>query len=366
LGAIVPTIADIAKRAGVSISTVSYALSGKRPISAATRERVNAAIEELGFRPNQAGRALASKRSNTIAMLYPSHAQVLSEMPLEFIVSAAAEAARRGYSLLLSTTPVEDEEMLRLIDQGFVDGLILMEVKLDDPRVPLLRQHGYPFALIGHCRDNDGISYVDIDFEHAVEVAVDHLTGLGHRQIALISRGAELHEAGYGPSVRSEAGFLRVARERGIEPIVGFSDHGPLGGFETARTLLTDHPRLGAIVTLNTEAIGGIMRAIQEAELRIPDDFSVVAITSPRIAMLIAPPLTTVDFPAEEMGRLGAELLIRRLEGGDAEPIQCLLRGTLTVRGSSGPYARSRWTRPRRARRGGDVRPAGIDDGRAS
>ena len=361
-----PTIVDIAKRAGVSISTVSYVLSGKRPISTATRQRVNAAVAELGFRPSQAGRALASKRSNAIAMLYPSHAQVLCEMPLEFMVSAAGEAARRGYSLLLSTSPGEDEEILRLIHQGFVDGLILMEVELDDPRVPLLRQHGYPFALIGHCRENDGISYVDVDFEHAVELAIDHLAGLGHRQIALVSRGAEMHEAGYGPSVRSEAGLRRVASERGIEPIVRFSDHGPIGGFETARTLLTDFPLLGAIVTLNSEAIGGIMRAIQEAGLRIPDDFSVVGITSPRIATLVAPPLTTVDFPAEEMGRLGAELLIRRLEGGEAEPIQCLLRGSLTVRGSTGPYARSGQTRPRRARRTGDLRPAGIDAGRAS
>jgi DNA-binding LacI/PurR family transcriptional regulator len=342
----VPTIADIANRAGVSISTVSYVLSGKRPISAATRQRVNAAIEELGFRPNQAGRALASKRSKTIAMLYPSNAEVLSEMPVEFMISAASEAARHGYSLLLSTSPVEDEEMLRLIHQGFVDGLILMEIKLDDPRVLLLREHDYAFSMIGHCRENDGISYVDVDFDQMVEIAVDHLAELGHRQVALISRGGDLHVAGYGPSVRSEAGFLRMARARGIEPVVRFSSHGPIGGFETTRDLIANEPRLGAIITINSEAIGGIMRAIQEADLRIPDDFSVVGITSPRIATLVAPPLTTVDFPAEEMGRLGAELLIRRLEGGEAElqPTQVLLRGKLTVRGSSGPYARSAQT----------------------
>jgi LacI family transcriptional regulator len=175
-----------------------------------------------------------------------------------------------------------------------------------------------------------------------------------------------MHEAGYGPSVRSEAGLLRVASTRGIEPIVRFSDHGPIGGLETTRTLLADYPMLGAIVTLNSEAIGGILRAVQEAGLQIPDDFSVVGITSPRIATLVAPPLTTVDFPAEEMGRMGAELLIRRLEGGEAEPIQCLLRGRLTVRSSTGPFARSSQTRPRRARRGGDERPSGIDAGRAS
>jgi DNA-binding LacI/PurR family transcriptional regulator len=333
----VPTIADIAKRAGVSISTVSYVLSGKRPISAATRARVLAAIEELGFQPNQAGRALASKRSNTIALLHPSNAYVLSVMQSEFVLAAAGEAARRGYSLLLSSS-TDDDEMLRLINQGFVDGLILMEVKLEDPRVPLLQRLNCPFAMIGHCRDNEGLSYVDFDFEHAVGVAVEHLAELGHRQVALISRQAELHEAGYGPSVRSVMGLRQAAERNEIEPIVRFSKQAPTGGYETAQELLAEFPRLGAIVTINGEAIGGIMRAIQEAGLRVPDDFSFVPITSPLIATLIAPALTTVDFPAEEMGRMGAELLIRRLEGGETEPTQCLLRAKLTVRCSSGPY----------------------------
>src|SRR5262245_21615277 len=106
------TMADIAKRAGVSLSTVSYALSGKRPISDATRRRVLAAIDELDFRPHAAGRALASKRSNTIAILYPSPAQGWTEMPLEFVIGAAEEAARHGYSLVLSTSPPADEQML--------------------------------------------------------------------------------------------------------------------------------------------------------------------------------------------------------------------------------------------------------------
>ncbi|MEA2583920.1 MAG: hypothetical protein QOF33_2005 [Thermomicrobiales bacterium] len=334
------TIADIARRAGVSISTVSYALSGKRPISPTTRQRVLDAIDELDFRPNQAGRALASKRSHTIAILYPTYEHALSEMPLEFVISAAGEAARRGYSLLLSTSPSEDEEILRFIHQGFVDGLILMEVKLDDPRVPLLRKHGYPFAMIGHCRENEGLSFVDLDFDHAVGIALEHLADLGHREIALISRQLSLHEAGYGPSVRSVDGFVSASSRRGVAPIVRFSDQDPIGGYETTRLLLEEHPRLGAIVAINCEAIGGIMRAIREAELRVPNDFSIVGITSPRIATLIAPALTTVDFPTDEMGRMGAELLIRRLEGGETEPTQCLLRARLAVRDSSGPYAR--------------------------
>jgi folylpolyglutamate synthase/dihydropteroate synthase len=211
-----PTITDIAKRAGVSISTVSYALSGRRPISEATRKRIFAAIEELDFRPNPVGRALASKRSQTIAILHPTRSHVMSEMPLEFLISAASAAARRNYSLLLATSPNEDEELVRLIGQGFIDGLILMEVKLDDARIPLLRQHGYHFSMIGHCRDNDGLSFVDFDFEHGLGLAVDYLTELGHPQVALVSRQQSLHDAGYGPSVRAIDGLiLQVEEEPG-------------------------------------------------------------------------------------------------------------------------------------------------------
>jgi len=337
----VPTITDIAKRAGVSISTVSYALSGRRPISEATRKRIFAAIEELDFRPNPVGRALASKRSQTIAILHPTRSHVMSEMPLEFLISAASAAARRNYSLLLATSPNEDEELVRLIGQGFIDGLILMEVKLDDARIPLLRQHGYHFSMIGHCRDNDGLSFVDFDFEHGLGLAVDYLTELGHPQVALVSRQQSLHDAGYGPSVRAIEGLHKAAEARGIEAIVRFSEQDPIGGYETARELLENHPRLGAIVTINSEVIGGIMRAVHEAGLRIPDDISFIAITSPRIATLINPPLSTVDFPAEEMGRIGAELLIDCLEGGEPVQTQYLLRSRLTVRGSSGPYTRT-------------------------
>jgi DNA-binding LacI/PurR family transcriptional regulator len=335
------TMADIAKRAGVSLSTVSYALSGKRPISPETRERIQAAIDELDFHPHQVGRALASRRSNTIAILYPSLSQGLTEMPLEFVVSAAEEATRHGYSLVLSTTPPEDEAMLRMTGRGFVDGLVLMEVKLVDPRVPLLRERGIPFAMIGHCADNTGLSFVDLDFEHAIATAVDYLADLGHPRIALVSRQRDLHEAGYGPSVRCEAGLVRAAAARSVEPTFRCCDANPIGGYDTTRALLAEREDLGAIISLNSEALGGIVRAVHESGLRIPDDVSILGLTSPRIAQLIAPALTTIDFPAAEMGRSGAELLIRRLEGGEIEPTQCLLRGKLTVRRSTGPYART-------------------------
>lgn len=332
------TMADIAKRAGVAVSTVSYVLSGKRPISEETRERVLAEIRRSNFQPNAAGRALASRRSRTIALLYPVETFGLTRMPLEFVISAAEEAGRQGYALIVSTSSAEDEEILSKLQRGAVDGIIVMEVALHDPRVELLREREVPFTMIGHCADNTGLSYVDLDFPQAVEEAVAHLHDLGHRRVALIDRTTDESAFGYGPSVRSRAGFRDSIARRGLVGMHEACATTAADGARVTRELLTAHPDTTAIVSLNTEAIGGIYSSIRELGMTIPADISVVAITSPRIAEFMVPQLTSVDFPAALMGRMGVEFLVRQLEGGPSTDIEpCLLQSTITVRQSTGP-----------------------------
>lgn len=336
------TMADIARRAGVSVSTVSYVLSGKRPISEATRQRVLEEIRKANFQPNAAGRALASRRSRTIALLYPVDATGLTRMPLEFVISAAEEAGRQGYALIVSTSTAEDEEILSRVQRGAVDGIIVMEVALHDPRVELFRARDVPFTMIGHCADNTGLSYVDLDFPQAVEAAVAHLCELGHRHIALIDRTTGAEELGYGPSVRSRAGFRDAIARHGAAgyhyPCQPSAEEGGrvMGG------MLAEHPEITAVISLNTEALGGIYRTVADLGLHIPADLSVVAVTSARIAEFMVPRLTAIDFPAALMGRMGVEFLVRQLEGGThTETEQHLLEPTITVRQSSGsPRAR--------------------------
>ncbi len=331
-------MADIAQRAGVSVSTVSYVLSGKRPISEETRQRVLAEIRKSNFQPNAAGRALASRRSRTIALLYPVNDSGLTRMPLEFVISAAEEAGRQGYALLVSTSSAEDEEILAKIQRGAVDGIIVMEVALQDPRVAMLRVRGVPFTMIGHTADNTGLSYVDLDFPQAVEAAVAHLHALGHRQVALIDRTTEERGQGYGPSVRVRAGFRDSMERRGLCGVHFSCAASAADGARIARDLLVANPATTAIISPNTEALGGIYSAIRELGMTIPDDISIVAITSPRIAEFMVPQLTSVDFPAAQMGRMGVEFLVRQLEGGAYTEIeQSLLNPTITVRQSSGP-----------------------------
>jgi DNA-binding LacI/PurR family transcriptional regulator len=331
------TMHDVARQAGVSLSTVSYALSGKRTISEATRQRVLDAVRDLNFHPNPHGRALASRRSNTIALVFPALLRGLSGEKLEFVSAAAAAAAAHGYAFLISISPDQDAEVVHLTRRGFTDGLILMEIMLHDRRVELLRERNYPFAMIGHCEDNTGISFVDLDFTTAVREAVTYLAGLGHRDIAFLGFTRELFDAGYGPDVRSRTGFETAIAELGLGGRWIHCAPTPRAGYEAVHTLLSETPECTAVLTGHNDAIGGMLQAAQERGRSIPSDLSILAIASARQAETLTPAITTMNFPAEEMGRLGAEYLIRLLEGGEAEPIHRLLRAELQVRQSTGP-----------------------------
>lgn len=332
------TMVDIARRAGVSVSTVSYVLSGKRAISAETRERVLAVMGEAGYQPSALGRALATRRSRTISLLLPMTGRALSEMDLEFVSAAAEVAGEHGYGFSLTMDPSDRLDLLQMTRGGRTDGLILMEIHLRDPRVELLRASDVPFALIGHCEDNAGVSFVDLDFARAMETAVAHLAGLGHRRLALVGLRPELRADGYGPAVRSAEGFARAVAAHRLAGTVHDCATTLAAGEALAAAWAADPLRPTGVVLLNLEALAGLTMAASAVGLPIPGALSVVAVASERAVRLLSPPPTLIDFPVATMGRTGAEMLIRRLEGGGATPPeQVLLEGALRVRGSTGP-----------------------------
>lgn len=331
-----PTMADVARRAGVALSTVSHTLSGKRPISAEVRQRVLQAIEELGYQPHALARALATKQTRTIALLYPSLTSRMTEPHLEFVSGVLQATNLKKYGLLLWTTPEGDQEIRYLLRQGLVDGLVLMEVRLDDPRVRALREQPYPFTMIGHGEENEGISFVDLDFAYAVHTCVDYLADLGHKHLAFISHPSKLFDLGTGYIVRSEKAFRQALVEREVAGVTHFCETNAQAGYEATQTLLSLDPPPTAMIVLNAWVGGGIIRAIHDRGLRIPEDISLVGILSPQVAEMTMPPLTAIDFPYETMGYTGAELLLRQLEG-ETISVQELLQPPLTIRQSSGP-----------------------------
>jgi DNA-binding LacI/PurR family transcriptional regulator len=338
-----PTVIDVARRAGVSVSTVSYALNGTRPISEETRQRIMMAVEELGYKPHALARGLASKRSRILALLFPTSERGLGFTEFEFVTSAANAAKDSEYNLVLWSYDMHDLADLRqLTRQGLVDGVVVMEVHETDERIEMLREIGFPFSMIGRCANAPGISYVDIDFKQTVRAAIDYLMELGHTHIAFLNQSEAAFKAGYGPVVRTQAGFEQAMHASGLESVSVFCRAEPQAGYEMFSSLLADHPDLTALITMNERAVPGVVHAIANRGWSIPDDFSlVVVVSSARMAEMMFPPLTAMEAMTAEMGRLGVELLIQQLEGQAEETRQVLLPCRLVERGSSGSCRRN-------------------------
>src|SRR5437868_10241942 len=159
-------IGEIARRAGVSRSTVSYALSGKRTVSEATRRRIQEVIDELDYRPNASARALKEGRTRTLGLVIPPARQRLTDMQLGFVASVVEAAAQVDLDVLLSPSGGDhDRSFERVISGRRVDGVILMEIRLEDARVARLRQVGLPFVTIGRVAEPAGTCWVDVDYE---------------------------------------------------------------------------------------------------------------------------------------------------------------------------------------------------------
>ena len=336
-----PTMHDVAKRANVSLSTVSYALNGTRPISEETRLRIFTAMDELEYRPHPLARGLASKHSRILAILFPAVERGLGITELEFVASTADAASKNGYHLVLWSDQTNDPNELRqLTRQGLVDGVILMEIHMNDRRVNLLREINFPFSMIGRC-NGDFNRYVDIDFDQTIRETITYLSDLGHTSIAYLNQSQASYEAGYGPTVRTHASFEECIRSSGLRGIARFCRPARQAGYDQFNSLLEDQPDLTAIVTMNERAIPGILQAIAEHGWKIPDDFSLVAIVSSvRMAEMMLPRLTTMEPPSAELGRLATELLIKELEGDGDKNSQILIPCRLVLGDSSGPCLR--------------------------
>ena len=203
------TMQDVARRANVAVSTVSYALSGARPVAPRTAARIRAAMDELHYQPNAMARGLASRRSRTLAMTFPRFDTAMGETVFEIVRGAQKGAAEEGYAL--AVWPLEEarvgEGLVGLVRQGKADGVLLVEVEMADRRVAALSRAHLPFVMVGRTARPAGIAHIDIDFERTVDDAVEALHRLGHRRIAFVGRPAAQAAAGYGPAVRGRLGY---------------------------------------------------------------------------------------------------------------------------------------------------------------
>lgn len=330
-------IGEIAHRAGVSRSTVSYALSGKRPVSAATRRRIQDVIDELGYRPNATARALKEGRTRTIGLVIPPAGVRLTHMQLDFVGSVVDAATRADLDVLLSPSGGDhDRSFERLVSEGRVDGVILMEIRLKDPRVERLRRMALPFVGIGHPSEDEDMCWIDVDYGGLIRHTVRHLADLGHRRIALVNRSPELVAAGYGPALRAREGFTSAVADFGVSGVEVTCGDSVAAGQATIEELLRAHRDLTAVTTVNEAALPGIQRALDDAGLAVPRDFSVTGVAARLWAEDFRPPLTAADVPALEMGREALALLVERIAAPGTRPRHILLSPSVLLRSSTG------------------------------
>lgn len=328
------TLAEVARQAGVSPSTVSYVLSRKRAISPETRRKVEEAIERLGYHPHAGARALASNRSNILALMVPLRSDMYVPVIMEIATAVTTEARAFGYDVLLLTKDEGTQGVRRIAGSGMADALILMDIELNDDRIPVLRETDTPAVLIGLPDDHAGLACIDLDFEATGAACVDHLAQLGHREIVLIGEGEGVYRRHTGFAARTLAGFQRRAAELGLRAV-----HRPCEGTyeSTAGTysrIIEERPGTTGFVVQNEAAIGPLLSLLRLSGRTVPEDTSVVAICPDQVALHSSPRLTSVSIPADEMGRRAVRLAVARIGGERPDAVE-LIAPTLTVRESS-------------------------------
>jgi DNA-binding LacI/PurR family transcriptional regulator len=326
------TIVDIASASGVSVATVSRILNDKPDVAVETRERVLRVMEEIGFAPQSAWRQIRSGRTGLIGMHVP---QEFNPPNLRVIMAAALGVEDAGYSINIITRTLSDSELLGFFRSRQVDGMLLLEILTGDHRPSVLRDHGHPFVMIGHRMDNSGLSFADIDIDYGVEVAIEHLIGLGHRAIGFLTFDPVIQDKTYGFTTWALQAYEKACRKYGLAPLAC------LGGLTieamsaAAQEMLRRHPEITAFVTPQEQSAVAVLRAAQAQARRIPVDLSLVAMLSDTSSELATPPLTTISFPADELGNVAARMLLARLEHTQTDPEQTLVRPELSVRGTT-------------------------------
>lgn len=333
-----PTLAQVAMRAGVDRSVASRALNGDRKarMTPATRERIIAAAQELGYRPNAAARGLRTSIAGIVGLAIPDFANpVYAE-----IIKGAEQAANHGDRLLLTGSLGDERQVAAYLDRlvpGRIDGLLLAAGEIDSSVRLRLDSLDLPWLLVNR-RGKDVSRTLTLDDANGARLGTEHLLELGHRRIALI-RGPEWADTSH----RRETGFRAAMLAAGIpvdERLVNSTDYSyEAGARAMLRLLHSNDPPTGVVVANIAPAVGALHAAGAVSGIEVPRDCSVVAIHDLPIAEHSFPPLTTVRMPLEELGRRAVELLWQTGQDETVDEI-CTQPMQLIIRRSTAPPRR--------------------------
>jgi DNA-binding LacI/PurR family transcriptional regulator len=309
-------IRDLARHLDISIGTVSRALNDRADVNPLTRQRVREAAAKLGYSPNQSGRSLRRGKTDLIAMIVPSRSDdtLINTVFLSVLDGLKRRLGEDGLDLAIFLEGEKDGRLAslrRVTERGVADALIIADTRGADPRVEYLAKLRRPFVTFGRTKLAARHAWVDPDFEAAIEGAVVHLAGLGHRRI-----GLALPEVDTNYVDLVERGYQRAMRARGLAIEAGWDVRRPAGergGVEAADALLAAAPRPTAIILTDSMHAAALYRRLSEAGLRPGRDISIIALLPEARAQYLIPTLTSYQTDWTEIGRRLGEAVIAEI-----------------------------------------------------
>lgn len=310
------SIKDVAAQAGVSISTVSYVMSGKRSVRPETKERVLAIAKKLGYEPSVGARSLRGEPTKVLALSSPIHEYTDSMNYAVFFFALATRARRYGYDILLLMHEYGDEELRRVVSSGMVDGILLLDVLLEDARAEVAKTLDVPTVAVGYPGNSDGIYSVDLDFEQMGRKTVERAHALGHRQVLLVGTDAAAYEDGSNYLVRFRDAVMKRGADLGVSVVFK-----PSTGYGMADVnlmldeALQEHPGISMIICqTNAQHIQNVLMVLHNRGLQVPKDVSVMTACTHGTSQMACP----VDEMPMRPGKVCAravDLMLEVLQG---------------------------------------------------
>lgn len=337
-------IDEIARRANVSTTTVSFVINGRPGPSAETTARVQRVMKEMNYVPSRLAQRFASRSSKTVALIFLPYPHVFSDLHHGQALDAVYESlSAAGYSLLLATSNaqfIEEKQYSLMLRSGHVDGMLLLEPTLDQAFLGELAADDAPAVLINSDGAELGLEYIRTDDAAVGRLAAEHLLKLGHRNIGMVAG-----DASHASARDRQRGFCEALAEANVTLDVASVFHGRYdtshwSGFQGCMQILKDRPNTTALFCCNDTMAIGAMEAAHELNLPIPKRLSIVGVDDNPIGSYCSPALTTIRQPSYDIAKKATQLLLNRLrtkKSARRKPAKRLLEPTFVERESAGP-----------------------------
>jgi len=330
-----PTVHDVAKRAGVAPITVSRVINNSGYISEATRERVKATIKEIGYVPNTLARGLRSKRTNTLGLIVTDITNPYFTLMARGVEDVAGDS---NYTVIYCNTDeseTKEEKYANILAQRQVEGVLLVPAGGNDRTIKFLEANGISVVILDRRVSGVEKDFVCSDSKNGANLLVKLLIKLGHERIAIITGPKNV-----STSTDRVAGYRRALKESGYgkNELIYYGAFNQQSGYELTQQAMNHTPRPTAILGANNFIAIGITKALHDLSVDVPGDVSVVGFDDLPESMLVRPFLTVARQPAYDMGRSATELLLKRISGDLPEDCQEVIFQTEIVeRESVGP-----------------------------